>query len=78
MLIQVFQNRYNGRVIFQRKWEDYVDGFGNPDGEYWLGKYLLQLKNILLSNQHLHLKHFFVYCFTLDTQVDRFISSPWS
>ncbi|XP_058123187.1 angiopoietin-related protein 2-like [Anopheles ziemanni] len=33
----VFQHRYNGQVNFFRNWDDYRDGFGNLDGEFWLG-----------------------------------------
>ncbi|XP_076812933.1 fibrinogen-like protein 1 [Clavelina lepadiformis] len=35
------QRRMNGEVNFERGWDDYVRGFGNPSSEYWLG-----LKNI--------------------------------
>ncbi|XP_076806032.1 uncharacterized protein LOC143449644 isoform X2 [Clavelina lepadiformis] len=33
----VIQRRYNGMVNFTRNWADYKNGFGKPDGEYWLG-----------------------------------------
>ena len=33
----VFQRRFNGAVGFYRSWNDYVNGFGSPRGEYWLG-----------------------------------------
>ncbi|XP_076804385.1 angiopoietin-4-like [Clavelina lepadiformis] len=31
------QRRMNGEVNFNRGWDDYVRGFGNPRGECWLG-----------------------------------------
>lgn len=43
----VIQRRVDGSVNFFRNWETYKQGFGNIDGEYWLG-----LENIYwLTNQ---------------------------
>ncbi|XP_010017571.1 PREDICTED: angiopoietin-related protein 2 isoform X1 [Nestor notabilis] len=43
----VIQRRLDGSVNFFRNWETYKQGFGNIDGEYWLG-----LENIYwLTNQ---------------------------
>ncbi|XP_063285147.1 microfibril-associated glycoprotein 4-like [Pelobates fuscus] len=33
----VFQKRFNGLVDFYRGWDEYENGFGRADGEYWLG-----------------------------------------
>ncbi|KAI8520318.1 hypothetical protein Bbelb_000720 [Branchiostoma belcheri] len=37
----VIQRRLNGTVNFNRDWHEYKEGFGDPDGEYWLGLKLI-------------------------------------
>ncbi|CAC5366805.1 Fibrinogen-like protein A,Ryncolin-4,Angiopoietin-related protein 7,Ficolin-3,Ficolin-1-B,Ficolin-2,Ryncolin-1,Tenascin-R,Fibrinogen-like protein 1,Fibrinogen C domain-containing protein 1-A,Ryncolin-3,Tenascin,Fibrinogen C domain-containing protein 1,Ryncolin-2,Techylectin-5B,Angiopoietin-2,Fibrinogen alpha chain,Ficolin-1-A,Ficolin-1,Fibrinogen C domain-containing protein 1-B,Angiopoietin-4 [Mytilus coruscus] len=55
----IIQRRYDGSVNFQRTWSEYENGFGNANGEYWLGnKYIhrltssgtYELKVVLISS----------------------------
>jgi hypothetical protein len=40
---QIIQRRYNGSLSFERDWQTYKEGFGYPNGEYWLGMYVVTL-----------------------------------
>ncbi|XP_065843837.1 fibrinogen C domain-containing protein 1-like, partial [Oscarella lobularis] len=45
----VFQRRKDGSVDFNRGWNDYERGFGNIDGDYWIG--LASLHQLLRLNE---------------------------
>ena len=42
ILFQVFQRRINGEVDFFLNWDSYERGFGNTNGEFWLGNIIVQ------------------------------------
>jgi len=37
----VVQRRDDGSVNFNRSWDEYAEGFGEPDGELWIGNEML-------------------------------------
>ncbi|XP_071145026.1 fibrinogen gamma-B chain-like [Mytilus edulis] len=39
----VIQKRFNGTTEFYRNWEDYENGFGDLNGEFWLGNKMIAL-----------------------------------
>ena len=39
----MFQRRLNGSVNFTRNWSEYKKGFGNLQGEFWLGNEAVRL-----------------------------------
>ncbi|CAK8688393.1 unnamed protein product [Clavelina lepadiformis] len=59
------QSRMNGELNFERGWDDYVRGFGNPSSEHWLG-----LENIYrLSRQTAYSQNTLGAIYTQDPEV---------
>ena len=46
----VIQKRFDGSVNFFRNWQDYENGFGRSDGEYWLG--LRNIRRLVSDGQN--------------------------
>ncbi|XP_050092662.1 fibrinogen beta chain-like [Anopheles aquasalis] len=46
----VVQHRFNGSVDFYRTWDEYREGFGDLNGEFWLG--LEKMHQITASRNH--------------------------
>lgn len=55
----VFQHKRDGSVDFYLFWDNYKKGFGEPDGEYWLGSdHLHQLTSLGTSDFYVRLEKF--------------------
>ncbi|XP_019339328.1 angiopoietin-related protein 7 [Alligator mississippiensis] len=74
----IIQRRQDGSVNFNRTWNEYRDGFGDVNGEFWLGNanihrmtsqgdYSLRIDMEDWSNKH---KHAFYQVFSIEDEVN--------
>lgn len=55
----VLQRRLTGDVSFERTWNEYKNGFGNPNGDFWLGnEYVHRLTTGFYCTLRIELKDF--------------------
>ena len=55
----VFQRRMDGTVNFYRNWANYLKGFGDLNGEFWLGlDKIHRLTNMASSRLRIDMKDF--------------------
>ena len=54
----VIQRRMDGSVDFYRNWTDYVEGFGNLQGEFWLGLHKINRLAASTNNLRVNMEDF--------------------
>jgi ficolin len=54
----VIQRRQDGTVDFYRGWAEYVDGFGNTTGEYWVGLKYIDILTTISSELYIEMETF--------------------
>ena len=65
MIPIIIQRRVSDSVSFDRDWDDYVDGFGDVDGNYWLG--LEEIHQLTTAND-----------MSLDIDIETFEGEPFT
>ncbi|XP_066910328.1 ficolin-2-like [Clytia hemisphaerica] len=46
----MIQRRLNGDIDFNRGWQSYKEGFGDVNGDYWIGLETIRETSVLLNN----------------------------
>ena len=69
MLERTIQRRISNSVDFDRDWDDYVNGFGEAEGNYWMGlEEIHQLTTTHVVNLYIDIKTFVGEPFTLELE----------
>ena len=75
---KVFQKRVNLNVNFSRNWNEYKQGFGNFNGDFWLGELKPLLPNLRMLSFSQRGKKIRIIFFMKSCQGDKNEGDNWA